>query len=150
MYSMNSFRSSDLIMPMAFPNFVRTIRESPGEIESSDRTSLGMTTCHFAQTTTLPYILNSHRGSELHSPMDGIDWNKSMKSIPNQTSSASKNAFRLAILPRGIYLGGKESFGTKHTTMNHLAPLLSYLVIAFLLTFVLIPPYLKLLWKYKL
>ncbi len=34
--------------------------------------------------------------------------------------------------------------------MNHLAPLLSYLVIAFLLTFVLIPPYLKLLWKYKL
>lgn len=94
--------------------------------------------------------------------MDGIDWNKSMKSIPNQTLSARKNTFcqiaesskktlfRLAIPTGRIYLGGKESFGTKHTTMNHLAPLLSYLIIAFLLTFVLIPPYLKLLWKYKL
>ncbi len=34
--------------------------------------------------------------------------------------------------------------------MNHLAPLLSYLLVAFLLTFVLIPPYLRFLWKYRL
>lgn len=34
--------------------------------------------------------------------------------------------------------------------MNHLAPLLSYLIVAFLLTFVLIPPYIRLLWKYRL
>lgn len=34
--------------------------------------------------------------------------------------------------------------------MNHLAPLLSYLVVAFLLTFALIPPYIRLLWKYRL
>lgn len=34
--------------------------------------------------------------------------------------------------------------------MNQLAPLLSYLLVAFLLTFALIPPYIRLLWKYKL
>ena len=34
--------------------------------------------------------------------------------------------------------------------MNHVVPLLSYLIVSFLLTFVLIPPYLRFLWKYKL
>jgi phospho-N-acetylmuramoyl-pentapeptide-transferase len=34
--------------------------------------------------------------------------------------------------------------------MNHAIPLLSYLIVSFLLTFVLIPPYIRLLWKYKL
>jgi len=34
--------------------------------------------------------------------------------------------------------------------MSNLAFLLSYLVVAFILTFALIPPYLKFLWKYKL
>lgn len=39
---------------------------------------------------------------------------------------------------------------TNPLRMNHLVPLLSYLLVAFLLTFVLIPPYLRMLWKYKL
>lgn len=34
--------------------------------------------------------------------------------------------------------------------MSHLAPFLSYLIVAFLLTFALIPPYIGMLWKYKL
>ena len=34
--------------------------------------------------------------------------------------------------------------------MNHLVPLLSYLLIATVLTFALIPPYVRMLWKYKL
>jgi UDP-N-acetylmuramyl pentapeptide phosphotransferase/UDP-N-acetylglucosamine-1-phosphate transferase len=34
--------------------------------------------------------------------------------------------------------------------MNHLVPLLSYLIVAFLITFVLIPPYIRMLWKFRL
>lgn len=34
--------------------------------------------------------------------------------------------------------------------MNHAIPLLSYLIVSFLLTFILIPPYIRFLWKYKL